>query len=180
MLEAGIENAALGLLYDPAAVAICHQAGDGAVIDLQVGGNISAYSGRPLKLRCVVMAIRKAAVMTVMESARFAMGDTAWIRVGSIDVVLCSHRVQMYAPDGFRHIGIEPAERRVIVVKSSRHFRAFFGDIAQKIVDVDTPGAIRFDFASLPYKNLTKARYPRDLALAKDGTTLIPVERAHG
>lgn len=160
MLETGVQNAALGLLHDPVAVAYCHKVGEGGALNLRIGGKLGAFSGPPIDVEAQVLGVRQNQSMQVFQRVSFFMGDTAWIRVKGVDVVLSSQRLQMYAPDGFRHIGIEPAEYDVLVVKSSNHFRAFFSDIAGDIFDVATPGAISFDYAALPYKALKKPRHP--------------------
>lgn len=160
LIDAGVGNAALGLIYDPEAVRICHQVGKGARVLLRVGGKTGPASGDPVDLDAEVMALRSAAVMRIGEVAQFPMGDTAWVRANGIDVVLCSLRVQLYHPDGFAHCGIDPATRDVLVVKSTNHFRAFFSDLAGAIHLVAAPGAIDFDFPRLPYRRLTRPVYP--------------------
>jgi microcystin degradation protein MlrC len=160
LLDAGIEQAAIGLLYDPEAVRICHQAGEGARLLLRVGGKTGPASGDPVDCDATVMGLRRAAEMVIGSDARFAMGDTAWVRAHGIDVVLCSIRVQLYHPHGFTHIGIDPAALEVLVVKSTNHFRAFFGPMAGAVHLVKTPGAIDFDFCRLPYRRLTRPVYP--------------------
>ena len=74
--------------------------------------------------------------------------------------MLSSVREQMYAPSGFSHIGIDPAAKKALVVKSSNHFRATFEAISTDIAYVSTPGAIDFDFARLPYRHFNRSYYP--------------------
>jgi microcystin degradation protein MlrC len=54
----------------------------------------------------------------------------------------------------FRHVGAEPADSRVLVLKSSVHFRADFGDLASRIVIVEAPGPNVADPARLPFTRL--------------------------
>jgi microcystin degradation protein MlrC len=54
----------------------------------------------------------------------------------------------------FRHAGIEPADCKILVLKSSVHFRADFQPIAEAILAVQSPGAHITDPADLPYKHL--------------------------
>ena len=54
----------------------------------------------------------------------------------------------------FRHVGIEPAERDILVLKSSVHFRADFADIAGEIIVAGAPGPNEADQLKLPYRNL--------------------------
>jgi microcystin degradation protein MlrC len=160
LIEAGVGNVALGLLYDPEAVRICHQVGPGARVLLRVGGKTGPASGDPVDCDVEVMALCTAAEMRIGDDASFPMGDTAWVRAHGIDIILCSIRVQLYHPDGFAHLGIDPAARDVLVVKSTNHFRAFFSGLAGEIHLVATPGAIDFDFRRLPYRRLTRPVYP--------------------
>ena len=54
----------------------------------------------------------------------------------------------------FRHAGQEPTEQKILVLKSSVHFRGDFTDIAEEIICVDAPGAMCDRPEKLPYKNL--------------------------
>lgn len=162
LLEGGISNVAIGLIFDPAAVGQCHAADVGDKIELEIGGKYGEISGRPVKVKGTVKALCKNARMKVVEGVDFPMGDTAWVEANGIDIVLSSHRLQMYAPDGFEHLGIEIKQRSALVVKSSNHFRAFFDPIAAESLYVGTPGAIDMDFTRLPYENFKRPYYPKN------------------
>ncbi|MFT7533138.1 MAG: microcystin degradation protein MlrC, partial [Gammaproteobacteria bacterium] len=54
----------------------------------------------------------------------------------------------------FRHLGIEPAEQSILVVKSTVHFRADFDPIAEQTLVVASPGAHPCELVDLPYQNL--------------------------
>jgi microcystin degradation protein MlrC len=47
------------------------------------------------------------------------------------------------------------------VVKSTNHFRAGFDAIAAETLYVDTPGAIRSDFANIPYERFKSPYWPK-------------------
>ncbi|HEX4182807.1 MAG TPA: MlrC C-terminal domain-containing protein, partial [Caulobacteraceae bacterium] len=52
--------------------------------------------------------------------------------------------------------------KRMVVVKSSRHFETGFALIADLVLPVATPGTLQMDFASLPYvKKRDMDYYPR-------------------
>lgn len=160
LLDAGIEDVALGLVFDPQAVQICHQVGVGERILLRIGGKTGPASGAPVDLEVEVLGLCDDGEMKFGDDWRFPMGDTAWVRARGIDIILCSLRIQLYHPSGFTHIGLDPASRRVLVVKSSNHFQAFFEPIASEIAWVGTPGAIDFDFLRLPYRRIARPLYP--------------------
>ena len=49
-----------------------------------------------------------------------------------------------------------------IAVKSMQHFRAAFGPIARRIVEVDTGALCTRDFLSRPYRAVRRPLYPLD------------------
>jgi microcystin degradation protein MlrC len=82
--------------------------------------------------------------------------------VGGVEVVLAERREQLRDRQMLRCVGIEPAQRKLIVVKSAVHFRADFTALANRIFDADTPGIHRPDFACFPYRRLRRPIYPLD------------------
>jgi microcystin degradation protein MlrC len=152
MLEAKVTDASFGCVWDPISVRTCMEAGVGATLPLRVGGKCGPASGDPLDIIATVKAFRAGHDQQGLGPARCAMGDAVWIETGGIDVVLMSTRTQTFAPDAFTGLGIDLRNKRVIVVKSSWHFQAMFGPIADRVVPVATPGAIQMDFAGIDYK----------------------------
>jgi microcystin degradation protein MlrC len=54
----------------------------------------------------------------------------------------------------FRQLGIEPAGRPILGLKSTVHFRGDFTDIAHDILTVESPGAFIERAETLPYRRL--------------------------
>ena len=80
-----------------------------------------------------------------------------WVRAaGGLDLVFNTLRTQVFHPDAFTAVGLDPAARKIVVVKSTQHFHAGFAPIAREILYVAAPGAIAPDFAAIPYTKLTK------------------------
>ncbi len=152
MLMAGIRDAVFGGVWDPIAVRTCAEAGVGATLALRIGGKSGPASGEALDVLATVMAFRADHDQQGLGPARCAMGDSVWIEVEGIAVVLMSTRTQIFAPDAFTGLGIDLAERRIIALKSSWHFQALFAPVADRLVAVSTPGAIQMDFAAIDYR----------------------------
>ena len=89
------------------------------------------------------------------------MGATAWIEAEGIDMILTSLRTQVFHPEGMTKLGLDIASRKLVVVKSTQHFHAGFAPIAKVILYATPPGALSSDFASIPYKKMTKPYWPR-------------------
>jgi microcystin degradation protein MlrC len=49
----------------------------------------------------------------------------------------------------------------MIVVKSTQHFHAGFAPIAGEILHVQAPGAMRSDFADIPFQKVRGPYWPR-------------------
>ncbi|MFZ5918409.1 MAG: M81 family metallopeptidase [Chloroflexota bacterium] len=163
LLERGIENAAVACLWDPIAVQLALEAGQGAQFDLRLGGKMGPMSGEPLDLRVTVSQVVPNAMQSFGQGPGKSisrLGDTAALRVNGIDVVVNSIRTQVYNPDVFSNLGIDPRAKRILVVKSMQHFYAGFGPIAAEIMYVTTPGALAFDFTSLVYHKADRRRWP--------------------
>ena len=155
-LDSPVESATLGFFWDPIAVRFCRDGGEGAVLDLRVGGKCGPFSGDPVDIRATVRKVIPDA-MQPFGAGTERMGHSVWLSEGPINLVLCSTRTQVFHPDGFTQFGIDLAAQHVIVVKSSQHFYAGFAPLAKEILYVATPGAINPDFASIKY---TKREHP--------------------
>jgi microcystin degradation protein MlrC len=81
---------------------------------------------------------------------------------GGIEVQLTELRGHPSDLNHFRAFGIEPTERRILVLKSAAHFRAAFEPIATKVIEVDAPGISSPDLRRFPYKELRRPIYPLD------------------
>lgn len=161
MLERGIGNAVSGLYWDPMAVRFCRDAGEGATLDLRVGGKCGVASGDPLDLKVTVKKIVLDGMQPAL-SGDVPIGDAVWVRLDNdIDLVLISNRTQTFHPGAFAQFGIDVKAKAIIVVKSTQHFHAGFAPIAGEILHVEAPGAMRSDFADIPFQKVRGPYWPR-------------------
>ena len=77
-------------------------------------------------------------------------------------MVLISNRTQALGLELFRNVGIEPTERKLVVVKSTNHFMAAFGPIAKKVIYVDADGPLSRDYRRIPYTKVQRPIWPLD------------------
>jgi microcystin degradation protein MlrC len=163
LLERGARDVALGMLWDPQAVRLAMDAGAGAELPLRVGGKVGPASGLPVDLRATVTAVRRDARQHGLAGKYTeALGDAVAIRAAGIDIVLNSRRQQVFSPECFTQLGIDLAGKRLVVVKSTRHFRACFDPIAAETLTCDAPGALHSALARLPYEHLRRPMWPLD------------------
>jgi microcystin degradation protein MlrC len=160
LIERNVASACLGPLWDPGAVRIAFDAGVGARLPLRIGGKIGPLSGQPVDSVWEVCALKPDMVMTGLAGTPAKLGDCALISCNGVEVVLSTYRCQAFGVDVFTQLGVDPAQRKIVVVKSSQHFRASFEPIAAKVIMVDVPGVVARDITSLPYRKIQRPKWP--------------------
>ena len=149
------EGAVLALINDAESAAACHAAGEGAAVPLSLGGK---SDGAPLAVTARVLRLADGHFVCTgpMAGGNVAdLGPTALISPApGIRVIVTSRKMQAYDQALFRHVGVEPAAQRLLVLKSSVHFRADFQPIAESVLVVAAPGPVVADPATLPFQHL--------------------------
>ncbi len=159
-LTHNVGDAAIGPIWDPGAVGICMNAGENAVLELRVGGKISAASGNPVDIVCTVKTLRRNAYMTGLSNTPSMLGDVAVVEVQGVTLVLTSVRNQAVGTDLFTQFGIDLSKLKIIVVKSSQHFYAEYSQIAAQVIYLSTPGSVTSDLKTLTYKKIVYPKWP--------------------
>jgi microcystin degradation protein MlrC len=162
MIERGIRDAAIGPMWDPAAVRIAFNAGAGAHLPLRIGGKTGPLSGAPLDLDCTVLALHAGMVMTGIANCPTPVGDCALVEANGIQIVLISVRNQAMHTDLFTQLGCELRTKKIIVVKSSQHFYAAFAPLAKRVIYVGAPGSMTTDLRTLAYRKVRRPKWPLD------------------
>ncbi|WP_144186067.1 M81 family metallopeptidase [Elioraea rosea] len=147
-------GAVIGVINDAASAAAAHAAGEGATIELSLGGVSDGvpYRGRFTVLRLGDGRFTCTGPMTRGNAAD--LGPTALLEIEGVNVVVASRKMQAYDQAMFRHVGIEPSSVPIIALKSSVHFRADFQPIAKEVLVVLAPGPVVADPATLPFRKL--------------------------
>ncbi|MBS0473440.1 MAG: M81 family metallopeptidase [Proteobacteria bacterium] len=167
LVKRRIENAAIGMIWDPMAVKFAFDAGVGATLPLRIGGKISPLSGVPFDAEVTVTALNPALWQTAF-GYRQPLGQAAAVRIGDLDIVLSSVREQTHGPEAFSEMGIDLAAKRLVVVKSAQHFYATFNPLAERIIYAVAPGATSVDFTTFDYQRLSRPIWPLDQGVTID------------
>jgi microcystin degradation protein MlrC len=163
ILRRGPAGQALVPLVDPAAVRWARDAGVGAEVTMPIGGALSGGFHAPLPVTGVVRAIRRGPIdEEVVGMASFDMGWTARLDVGDVRIVLSERSgVGGVHPAVFRSVGLEPADARLVVVKTAANFQ-YYADLASGVVRVDSPGPTMSRLDLLPWRRIPRPMYPLD------------------
>src|SRR6476661_10400615 len=160
MVERGITNAAVGPIWDPMAVRVAFDAGEGARLALRIGGKISPLSGEPLDLQVTVKKLVRDHIQTGLSNTPTPMGDCALVEASGIEILLVTLRNQAMGTDLFTKAGCDLAGRKIVVVKSSQHFYASFSRIAKHVIYADAPGSVTRDLGTLPFRKARRTLWP--------------------
>lgn len=174
LVEQGVQDAALGPIWDPIAVRLCFDAGPDGTLPLRIGGKIGPASGVPLDAQVRVLRLERDGWQS-FGPTRDPVGDCVAVRIegdgasgapgagsGGVEVVLISNRSQALGLELFRNVGIEPTAKKLVVVKSTNHFMGAFGPIAGKVIYVDADGPLRRDYRTIAYTRVRRPIWPLD------------------
>ncbi|WP_175835074.1 M81 family metallopeptidase [Burkholderia anthina] len=171
LLRHGAQDAALGLLWDPAAVAAAWRAGVGARVEVSLGGS-GVPGDEPFRGCFEVVALSDGVCRydgPMMNGMQADVGPVACLRIDGVRIVVSAGKAQMLDRNLYRVGGVEPEAMKILVNKSSVHFRADFQDIAHAVLVAKAPGPMQADPADLPWTRLARGMRTRPMGDAFEG-----------
>lgn len=168
LLRANARSAAIAQIMDREAVDACIAAGVGQTVTMKVGGKHDGLHGEPVEVTGIVRLIHEGTFMlggAMGGGTPASRGRTVVLEIGGpggIELQLTDMRGHPHDLNFFRAFGIEPTERRILVVKSAAHFRAAFEPIATKVIEVEAPGISSPKLSGFNYQRLRRPVYPLD------------------
>ena len=162
-LSSGKATAIWASVVDPTAVARCVDAGEGARVDLRVGGALGSTYGK-VALRGTVRRVLMADPLG---------GDMAVVASGGVRAIITGRRKPFHFIRDLTDLGLDPASHDLTVVKIGYLVPDLF-DAARGWVMALTPGGVDQDIARLGHRGLDRPIYPFDPHMpAPDLTPLI-------
>jgi microcystin degradation protein MlrC len=169
MLEARLGEAAAFAICDPQAVARMTAAGVGGRVTLPLGGKLDmpalGLKGRPLEVGGTVKRIVEGLYRNEGPMGRgelMDMGPSAVLDTGRVEIAVISRQVEPYDIAAFRALGIDPAAKRYLMLKSRVHWRAGLGGLARGVVECAGEGVCTSDYSQLQFRHVRRPIYPLD------------------
>ncbi len=169
VIRQGLDDVAVGGLWDPGAVQQMMQAGVGATVTLNLGGKTDMPSigrtGQPLTItgKVKVLSDGEWTVRGPMyHGLNVQMGPTAVLDTGKMQIIVVSRHHEPWDQGIFLSVGIDPAYKRYVLLKSRIHYRAGFAPIAKHTITLDGVGVTTSDNSLLDYRNVRRPIYPLD------------------
>lgn len=169
VLRQGLQDVAVGAVWDPEAVRQMQAAGVGATITLKLGGKTDMPAihepGRPLELTGRVRTITDGEWVVrgpMYNGYVVKMGPSAVFETAGMQIVVVSNHHEPWDTGVFTSMGIDPLSKRYLLLKSRIHYRAGFAPLARATYTLDGIGVTTSDNSKLDYKHLRKPLYPFD------------------
>jgi microcystin degradation protein MlrC len=170
ILEAMLRHLPLGQvallnIVDAEVVAQAIAAGVGATLDVEVGGKIGTAFYRPVAMRGYVKTLSDGDFVPRSGGARGSTqhrGRVAVLVQDGIHLVVAEQPTSQWHPEFYRSLGEEPADARIVQIKSPMGYRAAYAGLFDEVLVIDAPGASTPDLASLPWQHVPRPIYPLD------------------
>jgi len=170
ILRMGLENVAAFAIFDPAAVQELVRAGIGAEVTLALGGKFDmpaiGLRGEPLKVTGQVKLISNGLYRNrgpASPGLLTDMGPTVVLDTGKVEIVVISRHVEPMDMNCLLSLGIDPAQKRFLMLKSRVHWRAGFKPIAKATIECAGTGVCTSDYSQLKFSRVRRPIYPLDL-----------------
>jgi len=169
---------AFACVCDPAAVERARAAGEGARIEMPVGGSSAEWAGEagcaPLMARWHVRRITDGRFTEPRPRhggiAAFDQGPTAVLEADGLTLMVTSRRMAPFSLGQLRHAGLDPAGFRIVVAKGVHAPVAAYAEVCPSFVRVDSPGPTAANLARFSYQRRRRPLFPwEDDAAAAPG-----------
>ncbi len=102
------------------------------------------------------------ATVAMSRGLTINMGITGVLQVGSVDIVVVSRHIEPFDPGCLRVLGIEPTDRRFLMLKSRIHYRVGFKPLVREIVECAGVGVCTSDYSQVDFENVRRPIFPLD------------------
>jgi microcystin degradation protein MlrC len=162
ILRADARGRALVPMIDPIGARQLAAAGVGATLTVSLGGRSSPLF-TPIEVTGEVRAIGDGQVGAVdLPQGRINMGCCAAFDTGPVTILVTEFAgAAGIHPAAYRHVGVEPADHRMIVMKTASNFQ-YMAPFTSDVVRVATPGPTQSDLAGLPWRRVPRPIFPLD------------------
>ncbi len=110
LLDKKVKDAAIGMFWDPGAVKLAFEVGEGAELDIRLGGKLGPQSGPPVDARAKVLKLEKGVTIEFGGERKSvgSIGDAAALQIDGVTVIVNSKRTQCLSRDCFTKLGVDP------------------------------------------------------------------------
>ena len=164
---AGVGNALVGVIHDPALAAEAHEKGEGARFEARFNRDGGDAFSKPFTAPATVAKLLDAPIRGrrgIYARNTLGIGKAAALTLNGLTVVVLTHRYQCADPMFFEAFGLDIAAARVVVVKSRGHFRGGFDEFFrhEQVIEVDAPGLTSPILSRFAWRHMPRPVLPID------------------
>lgn len=152
LLSQGAQGAVVSIT-DAEVARTAHQMGEGAKLEVEVGAKTDEFHGKPVAISGKVVRLSDGSYTTsgTWQTGRsFSMGLTAVVEVDGVTLQIMERATPPFHGEQLTSVGIDPAKASIITAKGALAWRSAYGDVASRVIEVDTPGVCPVDPHVLP------------------------------
>jgi microcystin degradation protein MlrC len=165
LIEANLQEISFAPVVDPQAAARCHEAGEGAILELELGHKLDPQWGEPLRARARVLHLGDGKFFYrggIWDSVEADMGKSAVVEIGKTQVLVMSDATYDWADEQFVSMQMHPRDAKFIVVKNPMNYRVGYAGMARAAFILDTPGPTPATLRGVEYSRLARPYFPAD------------------
>ena len=140
--------ALVGMFWDPDAADECHQLGVGQTITVKIGGKFPKENGPALRVTGIIKNLSDGKFLCkgpYSFGVNANLGKMAAIHItldnkSDLIILIGSNRAQNADQEIFKHIGYDPKNHGIVVLKSAIHFLADYEPISHAVLFAEAPG----------------------------------------
>ncbi len=151
---------ALVPVVDPQAVAAARAVGVAATLTVDIGGKNATEFSSPVRVTGRVAALSEGVTLDIADRGVCDIGRTALVECGAVRIAVMAERsFAVNHPSLYWHLGLDPSDARMVVVKTASNFQ-FFSRWRRALIRVDTPGTTQSNLSAFEWKKLPRPIYP--------------------
>ncbi len=164
LIKRKAKNVGVAIIKDPEAVAKAIEVGVLGQLDMRIGAKTDHLHGEPLRVKGTVRTITDGRFVHKSGAVGVAadVGRTAVIDIDGIEVILTERSHAPNDPEIYRRNGIEPSDKKILLLKSRGHFRAAYEPFSKEVIEVDGPGLTSPNLKRFTYRNIPHPIWPFD------------------
>lgn len=169
ILRQELDEVAVFGIFDPAAVEEAIAAGIGAQITLSLGGKLKMpmllAESKPLQVTGQVKTISNGkyrAKGPMYSGVRQDMGRAVVLDTGRVEIAIFSRHVEPFDINTFLSLGLDPMQKRYVMLKSRIHWRAGMSHLAKAVVECAGVGVCTSDYGQHTFRKVRRPIFPLD------------------
>lgn len=158
--DGGYARHVLAQIVDAAAAAAAHDAGVGAMIEVQLGGTVDRLRFQPMTVTATVQSLSTGRAVLETMGLPLDAGPSAVLSFGNFTLLVISRPAFLFDRSLYLANGLDPKRFDLIVVKSPHTEFHMYDQWVERNLNVDAPGSTSANVGTLGHRLCRRPIYP--------------------